>query len=94
MRPQARGRARPGASAAVLHASRLADQIGAVIVQQTDLHRLLIDIGDWEALDAVLDDRSCDRERVDLIGLAGLALSSPGSAHPVRRDPHDAFAGQ
>ncbi len=45
---------------------------------------------DGERVDAVFDDGSGDRLRIDLIRLAGLALAAPRSAHPVRRDPHDA----
>ena len=64
-----------------------------MIEQQPDLHRLLVQIRDRELLDAVLDDRAGDRERVDLIGLARLALALAGGAHPVRRDAHDPLAG-
>jgi hypothetical protein len=46
---------------------------------------------DGEVLDAVFDDGSGDRQRVDLIGLAGPALP-PGSAHLLRRDTHDLLA--
>jgi transposase len=65
----------------------LGDQIAAVIEQQPDLHRLLVQIRDWEPLDPVLDHRTRDRKRVDLIGLARLALALARGAHPVRRDP-------
>ena len=74
-------------------AGALGDEIVTVIEQQPDLHRLLVQIRDRELLDAVLDDRSRDRERVDLIRLARLALPLAGGAHPVRRDPHDPLAG-
>jgi hypothetical protein len=45
----------------------LGDEIVAVIEQQADLHRPLVQIRDREPLDAILDDRSGDRERVDLV---------------------------
>src|SRR5205085_12423295 len=41
---------------------------------------------------ALLDDRPGDRQRVDLIGLAQLALALAGSAHPLRRHAHDPLA--
>jgi hypothetical protein len=69
----------------------LSDEIVAVIEQRTDLHRLLVQIRDRELLETVLDDRSGDRERVDLLRLARLALPFAGSAHPLRRDAHDPF---
>ena len=61
----------------VLHAGALGDEVLAVIRQQPDLHRLLIQMRGRETLDAVFDDGACDRERVDLIGLAGPALPAP-----------------
>src|SRR5450755_2099821 len=68
------------------HARTLDDEVVAMIKQQTDLHRLLIQIRGREAVDPVLDDRAGDRERVDLIRLARLTLPAPGRTHPVRRD--------
>jgi hypothetical protein len=53
----------------------LGDEIIAVIEQKADLHRPLVQKRDREPLDAVLDDRPGDRERVDLVGLARLALA-------------------
>ena len=73
----------------VLRAGALGDEILAVIREKSDLHRPLIQVGGREAIDAVLDDCPGDRESVDLIGLPGLALTSPGGAHHPRRDPHD-----
>jgi hypothetical protein len=73
----------------VLHAGALDDEILAVIREQADLHRGLVEVGGGEGLHAVLDRRSGDRQRVDLIRLARLALPAPGGAHPVRRHPHD-----
>jgi len=64
-----------------------------MIRQQPDPHRVLIQMRGREAFDTVFDDGSGDRERVDLIGLAGLALSAPRGAHPVRRDADHLFAG-
>lgn len=65
-----------------------------MIGQQADLHRVLVEVRRREGIDAVFDDRPGDRERVDLIGLAGLALSSTRRAHSVRRNADDALAGR
>ena len=70
----------------------LGDEIVAVVEQQADLHRRLVQIGDRELLDPVLNDRTRDRQRIDLIGLARLALPLAGSSHPVRSDPDDPLA--
>ena len=72
--------------------SPLGDEILAVIEQQPDLHRLLVQERDREPLDPILDDRAGDRQRVDLIRLARLALALAGSAHPMRRHAHDPLA--
>jgi hypothetical protein len=77
-----------------LHAGALRDQIGAVVAEQPDFHRLLVQVRDRELLDAVLDDRAGDRERIDLIGLARLPLAAARSAHPVGSDTHDPLAGR
>ena len=74
-------------------ASALGDEVVSVIVEQADLHRLLVQIRDRELLDPVLDHRSGDRERVDLVRLARLALALAGGAHPMRRQPDDPLAG-
>jgi hypothetical protein len=71
----------------------LGDEIGAMIEQQADLDRPLVQIRDREPLDPVTYDRAGDRERVDLIGLARLALPVARGAHPMRRDAHDPLAG-
>jgi hypothetical protein len=76
----------------VHRARALGDEIAAVIQQQADLHRLLIEIHHRKLFDPVLDDRSGDRERVDLIRLARLSLPLSRGAHPVRSDPHDPLA--
>jgi hypothetical protein len=70
----------------------LGDEIIAVIEQKPDLHRPLVQIHDREPLDAILDDRSGDRERVDLVGLARLARALARGAHPPRRDADDPLA--
>ncbi len=75
-------------------ASPLGDEIAAMIEQQADLHRLPVQVRDRELLDPVLDDGPGDRERVDLVGLARLALTLAGRAHPLRRDTHDPLAGR
>src|SRR5215207_7019096 len=78
----------------VLHAGALGDEIPAVIADQPDLHRFLIEMGGGEALHPVLDHGAGDRERVDLVRLARLALPAPGGAHPARRYPYDPLAGR
>jgi hypothetical protein len=70
------------------------DEVASMIRDQPDLHRPVIQIGGRESLDAVLDDRAGDRQRIDLIGLAPLALALARGAHPLRRDPHDPLAGR
>ncbi len=75
-------------------AGALGDEIVAVIEQQADLHRLLVNVRDRKPLDTVLDDRACDRERIDLVGLARLALCLARGAHPVRRHADDPLAGR
>ena len=77
----------------VLDSGALDHEIVAVISQQPDLHRPLVQIRDRELLDAVLDDRSGDRERVDLVRLARLALPLPRRAHPVRCHANDPLTG-
>ena len=69
------------------------DQVLTVIQQQADLHGPLVQIGDRELLDPVLDDRPGDRQRVDLIGLARLALALAGGAHALRRNPEHSLTG-
>jgi hypothetical protein len=44
----------------------LGNKVVAMIEQQPDLHRPLVQVRDRELLDSVLDDRAGDRERVDL----------------------------
>jgi hypothetical protein len=78
----------------VLRAGPLGDEVLAVVRKQPDLHRPLVQIGGREPLDAVLYDCSRDRERVDLIGLARLALPAPGGAHHPRRDSDDPLTGR
>jgi hypothetical protein len=78
----------------VLDPRALGDEVPAVVGQQPDLHRLLVEVGGGEALHAVLDHGPGDRERVDLVRLARLALAAAGGAHPLRRHAHDPLAGR
>ncbi len=71
----------------VLHPGALLDQILPVVCDQPDVHRPFVQVRGREAIDAVLDDRAGDRLRVDLIGLAALALALTGGAHHLRRHP-------
>jgi hypothetical protein len=77
----------------VLRAGALGHEVLAVIGQQADLHRGLVEVGGGEALRPVPDHGAGDRERVDLVRLARLALAPPGGAHPVRCHPHDPLPG-
>ena len=76
----------------VHRAGALGDEIVSVIEQQPDLHRPLVQVRDRESLDTVLHDSSGDRQRVDLIRLAWLALTLARGAHSVRRHPDDPLA--
>jgi hypothetical protein len=78
----------------VLDPGALGDQVLAVVAEQPDLHRLLVEVGGGKALDAVLDHGPGDRERVDLVRLARLALAAAGGAHPLWRHAHDPLAGR
>jgi hypothetical protein len=78
----------------VLDPCALGDQVLAVVGEQPNLHRPLIEVRDGEARHAILDHGPGDRERVDLVRLARLALAAAGCPHPVRRDPHDPLAGR
>jgi hypothetical protein len=71
----------------------LRDLVFAVIAEQPDLHRVLVEVGAGKLLDPLLEYCPRDCPRVDLIGLAGLALSATRLAHQPRRDPHDALPG-
>ena len=77
-----------------LHASALSNEVLAVIGEQPDFHGLLVEIRDGEHVDAVLDNRAGDRERVDLIGLPWPPLAATRCAHPMRSDSHDPLAGR
>ena len=77
----------------VLDAGALSDEIVAVIADQPDLHRLLVEIRGRETINTVLDDRSGDRDRIDLIGLPRLTFPASGSTHSMRRDSHHPLSG-
>jgi hypothetical protein len=76
-----------------LHAGAFSNEIAAMVRQQANLHRPLVQIGGREGVNTILDDRPGDCERVDLIRLPRRALAAPGGAHPMWRDAHDTFAG-
>jgi hypothetical protein len=77
-----------------LHASPLSDKVLAMVRQQPDFHRLLVQIGNRELVDPVLDDRAGDRERIDLIGLPRSPLTAARGAHPMRSDTNDPLPGR
>ena len=70
----------------------LAHQLLAVINQQLDLQRCLIDGGHRQRVNPLTQRRPRDRHRVDRVRLAGAALSAAALAHQLRRDAHDALA--
>jgi hypothetical protein len=76
----------------VLRSGALGHEVGAMVDEQPDLHRVLVEERDCEALDALAQDGTRDGERVDLIRLAGLALTLARHAHQLRRNADDAFA--
>jgi hypothetical protein len=67
-------------------------QVLAVIVQQPDLERLLVQERDRQRLDPFADRVARDRDRVDLIRLARPPLAPARLAHQPRRHPHHALA--
>jgi hypothetical protein len=81
-----------------LHASPLSDKVLAMVREQPDFHRLLVQICDRELVDPVLDDRAGDRagdrERIDLIGLPRSPLTAARGAHPMRSDTNDPLPGR
>ncbi len=78
----------------VLDTGPLSNEIVTVIADQPDLHRPLVEIRGREAVNTILDHRSRDRERIDLIRLPRLTLPAPRDAHPVRRDPNHSLPGR
>jgi hypothetical protein len=78
---------------AVLRAGALGDKVVAVIGQQPDLHRALVQEGGRKPLDPVAQDGAGGGQRVDLVGLAGFAFAASRAAHQPRRDADHAFAG-
>ncbi len=77
----------------VLHAGSLGNELLAVVVQQTNLHRRLVEERSGESLDAFPEDRAGDGESVDRIGLPGLPLSFAALSGDPRRDPDDVLSG-
>lgn len=65
-----------------------------MVRDEPDLHCPLVQVGSRERLDAICDGRAGDRQGVDLIGLAPLALTLARGAHPLRRHPHDPLPGR
>ena len=74
----------------VLDAGALGDEVLAVIEQQLDLARRALEPRDRQRLDALLERRAGDRQRVDRVALAALARAAragrpSASAPPARR---------
>jgi hypothetical protein len=71
----------------------LGHQVLAVIAQQADLQRTLVQKRFREAVDPFAQHGAGDRSRIDLVGLAGLTLAAARDAHQLRWNAHDALAG-
>ena len=78
---------------AVDDACALGHEVLAVVAQQADLQRTLVQKRRREAVDPFAQNGAGDRPRIDLVGLAGLTLATPRGAHQLRRHAHDALAG-
>ena len=78
----------------VLHSGALGDQIVAVIGQEADLHRLLVQERCREPVHPVFDDRASDRQRVDPVRLPDSPLTAPGLPHHLRRDADHPLTGR
>ncbi len=80
----------PAQAALVIGAG--ANEVLAMVEQQLDLHRLLVEIGGRQVLDSLLQRRPGDVGGVDRIGLATLARALARFAHQFRGDPDDPLA--
>ncbi len=70
-------------------ARALGDKVLAVVTQQPDLKRLLVEKRRREPLDPLAQHGASDRSRIDLVRLAGFALPAPRDPHHLRRDAND-----
>ena len=69
----------------------LADEILAVVEQEPDLARLVVEVGDRQV--GFAKRRPGDRQGIDRIGLAELALRAARTGHQLRRDAIPRSAG-
>jgi len=72
-----------------LDGGALAHEILAVIEQQLDLERPLVELGRGQCPETLPQRRAGDRRRVDRVGLARLAGGSTLTCHQLGSDPHD-----
>jgi hypothetical protein len=78
---------------AVDDAGALGHQVLAVVTQQADLQRAIVQKRGREPIDPFAQHGARDRPRVDLVGLARLTLAAARGAHQLRRNARDALAG-
>ena len=70
----------------------LVDELVAVVGQDPDLIRLLVQKRDWQRVDPFSERGSRDRGRVDRVRLPGFAHRPSRGLSQPRRDPHDPVA--
>jgi hypothetical protein len=75
-------------------AGALGNQVRAMIGEQPDLHRTLVEECGRKALYALAQHRSRDSPRIELIGLPRLAFHTSRLAHHLRRDTHHSLANR
>ncbi len=73
----------------VLDTGALADEVLAMVKQQLDLERLLVQPGARQRVDTFTNGCPSDAESVDVIRLAALARDAASARHQLRRDTND-----
>jgi hypothetical protein len=73
----------------VREAAAFADDLVAVVVEDSDIERLLVQVRDRERVDPFSERGAGDRGRVDRIGLSRLAHRLAGCLGQARRNPDD-----
>ncbi len=64
---------------------RGSDEVLAVVEQELDLKRVLVEVGGGQRFGTFAEGRSGDGQGVDRVGLAGRAFAAAGFAHQLRR---------